>query len=228
MRFGSIGCVYAVLFSDGWLKVGRGVKPGERITAHKSASSMRGATIEKSVISGVMVNSKDAERKLIGICHSLGKPVHGNEWFIGVDFEVIEEIFNSDFSGDSEEDIAADVKRCEKEMNDLSDKLFSIGEIEERGEFCSFAMTDWEECLAHAKIIEKSFLYEGYSGPIFEKGSLGLSIIVSHSALALTAMSNDDRVGMYHMVTEDPDEAMILLLNKGSEFIKGFKSGESK
>jgi len=82
-----LGQVYAVLFSDGWVKVGRGRNAQKRIDCHISTSLMRGAKLVDSRISGLILDSRGAEAALIAMCGGYASAVHGREWFEGVDFD---------------------------------------------------------------------------------------------------------------------------------------------
>lgn len=228
MRLASVGYVYAAFFSDGWVKVGRGSDPSGRIKIHQSSSMMRNATIDGSLISGMLINSKKSEKRLISFCCSAGNPVHGNEWFINVSFELLKKLFESEFSGDSKEEIEERLKECGNIRDEFAKKIVSIGSEKIEEVVSDGAFKDWPDCVAHSKLIEKTLLHDGYCGDIFKPETSGMSMFSSYASFALVGMTDDDRIGMYHMVTEEPDEALNILLNKGSEFLKEFRSGESK
>ena len=102
-----IGYVYAILMSDGMVKVGRSSKSvSSRIKSHALTAKLRGVSIQKTVESGKLMDSRAAEKFLRNLCLSSSADVIAREWFMGADFDEIEDIFASRFNGDCEKQIA--------------------------------------------------------------------------------------------------------------------------
>lgn len=158
--------VYAVLFSDGWVKVGRGADPIGRIRVHQSVSKMRGASMEKKVISGKLVSSRKAEERLIAHCKENGNPIWGNEWFSRVDFDQLECLILDEFSGDSDEQFEAAAIASAKKHEEFTNKLNKLfpGRDEK-----------WIFCFQLAQLMRTMFLNNGNNGPLFGKSIKGAS-----------------------------------------------------
>lgn len=205
------GFVYAVLFSDGWVKVGRGKNPEIRIASHVNLSAMRNAAEEKRFISGRIIGHVKAELEIINFCLANGERAYGREWFKGIDFSKLESFMADSFSGDSEDDLASHSIAADKNNSSVAERIVC------NGRSCSndYEPSKWDMALMHARLIEKSLLNEMYSGEMFEqKGSM--SWFVSLAALAINSMNSDEESEVYHMVTEDPDSAINLLIGKGN------------
>jgi hypothetical protein len=78
--------VYACLFSNGTIKVGRGRCIKSRVTAHRSAAACFGITLDK-VAFAECGDTPGAEKKLIAWCGETSTAQTSREWFQGVDFD---------------------------------------------------------------------------------------------------------------------------------------------
>jgi len=100
------GYVYAVLFSDNWVKVGMTqYAPINRVNAHRAISSLRGAGMVDYVLSGRIVNCREAENRLINYCGQYGAAIYGREWFSGITFNDLKKIIKADYAGNSAEEL---------------------------------------------------------------------------------------------------------------------------
>lgn len=214
-------CVYAVLFSDGWVKVGRGRCGKTRIQTHISTSTMRGATVVQSVISGRLVDSKAAESRLISYCARTGDIVHGKEWFVGVDFSRLSEIISTEFNGDSAEQFDAHHKVADAAMNKITGRLIpsSVPVSDEES-------ARWEIAQAHAKLINHIFVSNLYSGQLFEIADYGISQFQMFVSLAFHAMDADDQAYAYHQVSTNLDDALSYLVERGSQVVDDYRAGK--
>lgn len=82
----SSGHLYAVLFSNGTVKVGRGKSADARIASHRDRLSVAGI----DVVSTMSIQCEDIEAReavLIKGVSALGGVCRGNEWFSGVEFD---------------------------------------------------------------------------------------------------------------------------------------------
>lgn len=201
------GYVYAVLFSDGWVKVGRGRDAYARINTHKSISRMRGAEIVDFKVSGMLVDSKDAEKKLLALCESYGSSVHGNEWFAGVDFERLCCVIDSEFSGDSEEQFEEYRAAFDGRMS-VFDKVLASS---------SRALSDllgrrhlaWDLACSHASIIEQIYLDDWFGGPIFEKKEPGGSYFHLIASISMYEATNEMMADIYSKAVNYPTELLF-------------------
>lgn len=214
-------CVYAVLFSDGWVKVGRGRCGKTRIQTHISTSTMRGATVVQSVISGRLVDSKAAESRLINYCAMTGELAHGKEWFVGVDFSRLSEIISTEFNGDSAEQFDAHHKAADAAMNKITGRLIpsSVPVSDEES-------ARWEIAQAHAKLINHIFVSNLYSGQLFEIADYGISQFQMFVSLAFHAMDADDQAYAYHQVSTNLDDALSYLVERGSQVVDDYRAGK--
>ncbi|MEB2514812.1 GIY-YIG nuclease family protein [Pseudomonas sp. YuFO20] len=220
-------CVYAVLFSDGWLKVGRGRNAQARIGSHAGISSMRNATVMKSVVSGLLVNPKKAEKRLIDFCMSIALPVHGREWFVGVDFESVESIINAEFQGDSDDSFAVAKARSDKAQDSLFksiNKAFAPG-----GEVKSSSVEDpirWATSISHARIINSIYIGDLYGGQLFQAAPWGMTNFETLAALALHGMDDSQIAGIYGSVFANPGEALEMIVGAGESVVDAYRLEE--
>jgi hypothetical protein len=189
--------VYAALYSDGWVKVGVGIRPKDRIAAHNSISMMRKATLVRSVISGNLANSAEAEAELIKFCSSQGRLAFGKEWFEGVDFDALDALITDRFSGDP--DSAFIVERDARDS------------INGRADALDLMVTDqkhWLVSASHASAMMSLYLNDGYGGSLFRAGESGAIPFLLDCSLALYGLGIDERADLYSEVVMDPEGAL--------------------
>lgn len=80
--------VYAVLFNDGVVKVGRTHNPKLRIKSLRDNLNLHGIPVKvvDSSVSVHVIDGRKAEDYLISLCLSLGHQYKGKEWFYNLNF----------------------------------------------------------------------------------------------------------------------------------------------
>jgi hypothetical protein len=82
--------IYACLFSNGYVKVGRSINPDVRIAQHKERVSCFGITLDKQKITFCNINdSVFCERVLIDRCVDRSVSRNKREWFVGLDYDEV-------------------------------------------------------------------------------------------------------------------------------------------
>lgn len=202
----SPGYVYAVLFSDGWVKVGRGRDAQKRINCHISLSAMRGATAVDCRISGKILDSSRAEAALIALCGGYESSVFGREWFDGVDFALLASLIESQFSGDSKEAFseysASFAIRAEKagaSFKNAFDRFYPFSKEDAEA---------WSVAVEHAKVIEQIYLDDCYSGPLFAKEHRGYSSFCLMASLALYKVQAHNVALIYWKAFNEPEQLL--------------------
>jgi hypothetical protein len=207
------GKVYAALYSDGWVKVGRGRSPDGRISVHNTTSKMRGAKLVKSCVSGKLANPGNAEMELIGLCSRVGSNAHGREWFTGVDFELIEKLISSKFSGD---DHASFVRN----------KVVSDESVKANAKFDSIVNDhkQWAESLNHAETILNIYYELGYDDERFKKTEKGYIPFLLDCSLALYTLSLKYRALLYMRISIDPDGGIAYIKAVAKNLVEDYRA----
>ena len=188
--------VYAAFYSDGWLKVGMGMNPEARISAHTRLSVMRGAVLVGSCISGPLLNAFKAESELVAICAEAGTLVYGREWFTGVDFERVCELINSRFAGDSDE-VFAEASKRKGRIIEFPDTF--LPDREDRA---------WAVSVSHAEVMLVMYRNDGFGGDYFRDSEQGFSPFLLSCAIAVHSLDQDSLADLYAEISSDPEEAM--------------------
>ncbi len=201
-----LGQVYAVLFSDGWVKVGRGRNAQKRIDCHISASLMRGAKLVDSRISGLILDSRGAEAALIAMCGGYASAVHGREWFQGVDFDSLAALIDDQYSGDSQEKISEYLHAFDRK----TDQVFAAiaNQVSSAPKFTDADMGAWSSALEHASVLEQIYLDDCYGGQLFAKEHKGYSSFYLMTALALYKVPAQNVAVIYWKAFNEPDQLL--------------------
>ena len=221
------GRVYAVLFSDGWLKVGRGRNPESRIGSHASVSAMRNATVERSVVSGLLADSGSAEAELIELCSMRGIAVHGREWFTGVDFDEVCRLFDRRFKGDASHYLSRVRKLQSARVDTLLSAVFDVAPHDRDD-----AMKDaedrlkWASSLAHARILERIYLDDMYGGLLFEASESGMSNFGNYAALTVHALDESEIADLFYTASTNPGEALEQIVSSARSMVDAFAEGK--
>lgn len=201
-----LGQVYAVLFSDGWVKVGRGRNAQKRIDCHISMSLMRGAKLVDSRISGLILDSRGAEAALIAMCGGYASAVHGREWFEGVDFDSLAALIDDQYAGDTQEKISAYLHALDRQ----ADEVFAAiaNKLPSATKFTKADMDDWSSALEHASVLEQIYLDDCYGGQLFAKEHKGYSSFYLMAALALYKVPVQNVAVIYWKAFNEPDQLL--------------------
>lgn len=209
-RFFKEGQVYAALFSDGWIKVGRGRNASKRIGCHVSASKMRGAKLVKSIISGDLLDTASAEKRLIDYCVRICTEKHGGEWFKGVCIEKVSAIILEEFSGDDKEKI----RKTISDQHDNALKLLNYKFFDRNRNYNPSEHDEkWALSMSHASVMDTMYGGWMYGGDLFESIDGAPSKFQLFSALALYSMSTEEMADTYVTITDDPDEGIDFLMS---------------
>jgi nitrogen regulatory protein PII-like uncharacterized protein len=218
----NIGHVYAVEFSDGWVKVGRGRVPKDRIVSHQSASRMRGAVMTKSCVSPLLVDCKGAERELINLCATSGVLTHGNEWFSGVDFDVLSSAVTAGFDTATNETLAIHRKREDEKASRLLSAIQS-SDSQVGATSKSEDTTDWSAALVHAKSLEQMFVNECYGGDLFvDLTGRGYTLFFLYAAIAFSQLSPMGIAELYASALEDSEACIGTIENLSAKAVAAF------
>lgn len=85
--------LYLCEFSNGTLKVGRGIKTRDRIQHHRATAACFGIELKRTV-EFAFHNPQRAEALLISWCRDRAVTVSSKEWFQGIDFDSCVEFVN--------------------------------------------------------------------------------------------------------------------------------------
>ncbi|ROM84142.1 hypothetical protein BK655_12390 [Pseudomonas brassicacearum] len=217
------GKVYAVLFSDGWLKVGRGRDPKTRITSHAGASSMRNAHLVRSAESGVLANSGAAENQLIAFCESRGEPVHGREWFVGVEFDDVCQFINDNFKGDCPEYLAEARESKSRRVESMLNQVFGSGqECPQDPEKTASDQAKWFESIAYARILDRMYRDDMYSGWLFQVSASGLTNFCNYAALTTNTLDEGEIADLFYRAATNPSEALDQIVSTARALIDAY------
>ena len=125
MKAGRPGYVYIIAFENGVTKVGQSGNPTSRIRSYSSYCDQAKTRVVNEWVSPILENANYEEQCMINSCLGFGKRAHGNEWFIGIDFEELvahTKLFMEVASDEFLENERADNN---KKLDLIVDKLFS-------------------------------------------------------------------------------------------------------
>jgi len=205
------GQVYVALFSDGWMKIGRGRDAESRIACHVSASAMRGATLIKSYISGQIVDSVAAESSLIKMCGGSEAAIHGREWFTSHNYSALVDEIKRKYAGDNPECFVAHRDAVSVQSQKIFEFLRGPGPA--IADFSEQDLAAWSAALEHAAVLEQIYLDDFYGGKLFAKEKSGYSPFFLTTALALWKSPAHELAGIYWKAFNEPEQ----LLNELSE-----------
>lgn len=89
------GHLYAIEFTSGVIKVGRGANPTKRIAVHAANAAIHGGELRNWFTSRRHRGSTATERHLIEACAANGRLVFGREYFRDLTFEKVCELIES-------------------------------------------------------------------------------------------------------------------------------------
>ncbi len=217
------GKVYAVLFSDGWLKVGRGRDAQSRINSHIGTSSMRGAKFVRSITSGVLADSGAAENALIAYCAAAGTNVHGREWFTGVDFDDVKEFFSLHLAGDTAEFLESAKKAQVKRVDAMLDAVFGRSGLDRSpGEKELADQQRWNASLTHARILDRIYRDDMYGGWLFETSASGMSNFFNYAALTVNTLDEGEIADLFYGAATRPSEALEQVVSTAQALIAAY------
>lgn len=202
----TVGYVYAVIFSDGVLKIGRGKRPKNRVKVHSAAAVLRGATVKASIISGRLLDSHRAEKELINFCMAIGDVIHGREWFSGVKYEKVEHFISKKFSGDPSDLIDEAMVRTDTYCFDVVSAINEKFATAASNELLDDA--EWAEALIFAESLEQIFVSDMFGGQYFDKSESGMSPFKLHAAIAMHGMDAPEVVGLLSRALDDPESVL--------------------
>lgn len=84
----SRGYMYVLEGSNGYVKVGRSVRPDARVYRHRAYLESIGAQVCRTYVSSELLGAREAEREVMRACAAKGNVVKNKaEWYIGVSFD---------------------------------------------------------------------------------------------------------------------------------------------
>ncbi|PXX59497.1 hypothetical protein SAMN05660489_04522 [Pseudomonas sp. LAMO17WK12:I10] len=218
------GKVYAAVFSDGWIKVGRGRCPESRIVAHSSVSAMRNATLLQFAVSGELVDSASAEADLIKFCSERCHAVHGREWFTEVDFEGLRQLITERYSGNSQEDLRDARAAKSKRVDQMLEAVFRLGADDRQASVDGPEdQLKWSNSLAYARIIDRIYLDDCYSGWLFEASSSGMSNFGNYASLVLHSLDDSEVADVFCRAATSPGEVLEYITETARSIIDTYQ-----
>lgn len=217
------GRVYAALFSDGWLKVGRGRDAQARINSHIGTSSMRGAKFVRSISSGLLADSGAAENALIAYCSELGSNVHGREWFTGIDFDEVKEFFSLHLGGDSAEVLDSAKSAQAKHVDAIMDSVsghFTPDQSQNQKEVAE--QNQWTASLTHARILDRIYRDDMYGGWLFEISASGMTNFFNYAALMVNTLDEGEIADLFYRAARGPGEALEHIVSTAQALIAAY------
>lgn len=223
------GRVYAVLFSDGWLKVGRGRDAKSRINSHIGTSAMRGAKFVKSISSGLIADSSSAENALIAFCSEKGTSVHGREWFIGVEFDEVKEFFGLHLVADTPERLESAKRAQAKHVNSMLDSVSRCFRPAPVSAQSDVADPDrWIAALTHARILDRIFRDDMYGGWLFEISASGMTNFFNYAALTVNTLDEGEIADLFYGASRHPGEALEQIVSTGQSLVAAYAAEVNK
>lgn len=125
MKAGRPGYVYIIEFENGVTKVGQSGNPTSRIRSYSSYCDQAKTRVVNEWVSPILENANYEEQCMISSCLGFGRRAHGNEWFIGIDFEEL--VAHTKFFMEVASDEFLENERAanNKKLDLIVDKLFS-------------------------------------------------------------------------------------------------------
>jgi hypothetical protein len=217
------GKVYAVLFSDGWLKVGRGKDPKTRIASHAGASSMRNAQLIRSVESGVMADSGAAENALIAFCESRGEAVHGREWFVGVEYDDVFQFISENFKGDCPAYLAEARESKSRRVESMLDQVFGAPQSHPKDPMTAAEeQAKWFSSVAYARIFDRIYRDDMYTGWLFQVSASGLTNFCNYAAIAVNTLDEGEIADLFYRAATNPSEALDQIVSTARALIEAY------
>jgi len=190
--------VYIVKFSDGWIKVGRGISAIKRIKTHEGTSRIRGAEVVKKYSSITIYNAHAVEKAMINYCMSASESSSGREWHKGVSFDRLVEIANEKGDASPENLTAAQAE--------LDECLRRVGEffVNKKSESEANQIEDFKASIAHAETIQRVMAEDLFWCADFVDCNEGVSKFVARCALIVGFMSSGEIAELYNLALTDP------------------------
>lgn len=204
--------VYIVEFTDGWVKVGRGINASDRIKCHAGTSKLRDAKVIRKYESKRIYNAHDVELELINICAATSKSSVGREWHNGVSFESLVKCIEA-LADDS--DLARDKIIEEKEIAlKKIDKVFS-------GSLSLATKTPeeiaWQQAVVHARTIQRVMEDDLFWSSTFEPKEYGMSKFTLSCAIVVYCMCPGEIAEIYCLALSSPLECINTVNGKSAE-----------
>lgn len=83
----STGYLYAILMSDGLMKVGRTKNKIARLSQHRTFARNAGLSVVNYSFSELLADAHDKEQQLMSFCRNNSTRVRSREWFYGANFD---------------------------------------------------------------------------------------------------------------------------------------------
>jgi hypothetical protein len=189
--------IYAILFTDGVVKVGRGKSAKDRIAAHSGSARLRGAQVKEFYFVDVLYGENKAELELIGFAESISKEKIGYEWFKGI-HPCLKDSGIKDFMLLIAEKYS-DRQVHEKEIAKEKDRYETLDSAFRSKFFTGRQDSDWTFAWETSAVIESIYGGWGFHGKEFEEiNGKGASIFRVKCALYLY-----QRIGKFNEVFTD-------------------------
>lgn len=125
MKAGRPGYVYIIEFENGVTKVGQSGNPTSRIRSYSSYCDQAKTRVVNEWVSPILENANYEEQCMIKACLGFGHRSHGNEWFVGVDFEELVAHTKIFMEVASPEFLENERASNDRKLEMIVDKLFS-------------------------------------------------------------------------------------------------------
>lgn len=222
------GQVYAILFSDGLVKVGRGYDARSRVITHEGAAKARGVKVVEKYFSGPLIDPKSCEKKVIEYCKKNGDLAHGLEWFSKINYEALKEYIKANLPRANEQEIFKKREEIKNKAEEVGKYIFdSINEkfnIPTEITMVSQEEKEWSNSLVHASTIQKVMQDDLFYCDSFKLEAYGVSKFELSCAIVVSSMCAGEIAGLYNLALHYPEDCINLINEKCScevtEFIK--------
>lgn len=194
------GHIYAVLYSNGWVKVGRSGDVQNRIKT--LSGSVIGEKAVSTKASALLSDAHRAEGKLIAFCRKRCDDQHGKEWFSGIGFK----------------ELAQAVSRLEQEDRESQAEPSAPRGTGDLGKFGGMILESnrWRDSLQKAELLESVYFVNLHCGGVFEKGERGYSEFFLLASILLHNLSVFEQASLFSLAATDPVAGVNKVLKDGN------------
>lgn len=215
-----MGQIYAIIFTDDLVKVGRGKSFSDRLAVHAASAKLRGASVKEGYCIDVLYDDSKAEQELIRFVQSISSKKISNEWFKGVspclDDSGIKGAMERIRSKYTDAKVYEEIKLKRDALMANSVKSYNEAIIRCRAKNSNDK--NWSFALDAAGVIESLYGGWGYSGSAFDKIN-GAELSIFKLKCALYICNRPGKVDqVFTDVFYDEHEAFVTIMTEDINF----------